>query len=67
MYASPTMGVDRKLASEFDCATGDEVLGLSPTAETEFLELHQNIGHEVVVENHRLSMSDGRSPLCDQS
>ncbi len=33
-----TMGVDRKLASEFDCATGDEVLGLSPTAETEFLQ-----------------------------
>src|SRR6185437_6198738 len=43
--------VDREAAVDLDRAVGDEVPGLAPAAETEFLQLDEDVRGEVVVED----------------
>ena len=51
-----TMGVEGEPAANLDGAAGDEILGLSPAAESQFLELNQRERGEVVVEDRGLNI-----------
>ena len=48
--------VDGQAATELDVAVADEVLGLTPAAEAELLELIEHIGGEVVVDHGGLDV-----------
>src|SRR5690348_6423555 len=60
------VGVEGEAATQLDVAAGHEVLGLTPTAEAELLQLHEHERREVVVDDGRLDVGRAEARLLPQ-